>query len=73
MNVLHALGYSMIIATSKRDVDVIWTQYHQSVELVLWQGDYSGKACMENSTCVHTDPRIPVPPPNSTHLNIPLW
>jgi hypothetical protein len=76
MDSLHALGYSMVIPRNTEHLLELWTEYHDNVELILWEyGEQNSSPCYKDPKCVFIDP-IPengVPPPNSTHYNIPVW
>ncbi|KAG9018745.1 hypothetical protein FRB90_010052 [Tulasnella sp. 427] len=76
MDVIHALGYSMLIASNTAELEEMYREYHQHVQIVLWEDSpWHSRPCLRNSTCVYIDAesRNSVPPPNSTHLNIPIW
>ena len=75
MNVLHALGYSMIITDGSREaLDDVYRAYHDRTVLVFW-GDWhsTGWGCLRDPTCVYSDDELPIPAPNRTHLNVPIW
>lgn len=76
MDVIHALGYSMLFASSTTELEDMYREYYQHVQVVLWEGSpWHSRPCLKNSTCVYVDTQSPkpIPPPNSTHLNIPIW
>ncbi|KAG9006570.1 hypothetical protein FRB94_000587 [Tulasnella sp. JGI-2019a] len=72
MDALHALGYSMLIPKDKMDIYSMWQEYHDQVQLIVWN---RGEAmdCLFNTSCVQANPDAPLFAPNATHLNIPLW
>lgn len=76
MDAINALGYSMLFAQNNNELEQMYREYHSHVQLILWEASpwHSGP-CLQNSTCVYTDTQTlaPAPPPNSTHLNIPIW
>lgn len=74
MDAMHALGYTMLISRSTEKILDWWRQYYEEVQMIAWAGDSThGGICMADPTCVHFDPDVAPPPPNATHLNIPIW
>ncbi|KAG9034476.1 hypothetical protein FRB95_013152 [Tulasnella sp. JGI-2019a] len=75
MNVIHALGYSMIMSTGdNNDLELIWRKHYSNILLVLWDNEAaSGGRCLTNPRWMYSEPKLPIPPPNHTHLNIPIW
>ncbi|KAG8909506.1 hypothetical protein FRC01_006897 [Tulasnella sp. 417] len=78
MDAIHKLGYSMIIARPERLYE-LYRLYHKNVHLVIWDSE-AHPDCMYNPACVYAEfgengslETTPVPPPNATHLNIPIW
>ncbi|KAG8894752.1 hypothetical protein FRC01_012776, partial [Tulasnella sp. 417] len=72
MDAMWGLGYSMLLPKDDPDTYDLFRRYHQNVHAIFW-GD---SPCLWNSSCVYAEDPLsiyPVPPPNSTHLNIPLW
>ncbi|KAG8913051.1 hypothetical protein FRC00_003158 [Tulasnella sp. 408] len=75
MDAIHKLGYSMIIARQDQ-MHEAYRRYHKNVHLII--GD-APPDCIYNSHCVYADfddgsiQKTPVPPPNATHLNMPIW
>lgn len=76
IDALHTLGYTMLVFDNPRDAIKAYRQHHENVQVILWSHDFAnGGACTHDSTCVYEDAGslLPPPPPNSTHVNIPLW
>lgn len=74
MNAIHALGYSMLISgEDPTGVMTTWRKYHQNVRIILWEDALNSHLCLEDPTCVFSDPTVEPPPPNVTHANIPTW
>lgn len=66
----------MLISSEPDEVINAYRQYHENVQLILWSPDFmNADSCTHDSTCVYEEAESlqPVPPPNSTHVNIPLW
>lgn len=67
----------MLIPKDTPETYELFRRHYQNVHMILWSdAPWHGGPCLWNSTCVYAgDPLsiYPVPPPNSTHLNIPLW
>ncbi|KAG8953693.1 hypothetical protein FRC04_001897 [Tulasnella sp. 424] len=76
MDAIHGLGYSMLLAKDTPHVYHLWRRHHVSVHMIIWEDEeWGARPCLHNSTCPYAPPGIdlPVPPPSSTHLNIPIW
>ncbi|KAG8865745.1 hypothetical protein FRB97_004459, partial [Tulasnella sp. 331] len=73
MDSLHALGYSMLIPQNNEELYTFWRDYHEQVQLIVWNRLGECQNLFTNNTCVQSDPEVPLTPPNATHLNIPLW
>ncbi|KAG8977677.1 hypothetical protein FRC05_000933 [Tulasnella sp. 425] len=76
IDAIHGLGYSMLAANGPNHVYDLWRRHHASIQIIIWEYEpWGSKPCLGNSTCVYAPPGLdlPVPPPNSTHLNIPIW
>ncbi|KIO30942.1 hypothetical protein M407DRAFT_5361 [Tulasnella calospora MUT 4182] len=76
MDAIHALGYTTLLVQDRPHLYDLWRRHHASVQLIIWEDtEWAAKPCLRNSTCVYAPPGLdlPVPPPNSTHLNIPIW
>ncbi|KAG8923032.1 hypothetical protein FRC01_013317 [Tulasnella sp. 417] len=76
MDAMYALGYNMLLAHNVPQFYDLWRRHHASVQLIIWEdAEWAAKPCLRNSTCVYAPSELdlPVPPPNSTHLNIPIW
>ncbi|KAG8875191.1 hypothetical protein FRB98_008016 [Tulasnella sp. 332] len=73
MDSVHALGYSMLIPDNEEELYTMWREYHDQVELIVWNRVRDCQNLSADNTCVQSDPDIPLAPPNATHLNIPLW
>ncbi|KAG8962948.1 hypothetical protein FRC00_008355 [Tulasnella sp. 408] len=77
MDAMWALGYSMLLPKDTPETYELFRRHYQNVHMILWSdAQGQGAPCLWNSSCVYAgDPLsiYPVPPPNSTHLNIPLW
>lgn len=74
IDAMHALGYSMLIPKNTEALLDAFRQYHDYVKLVLWEDEpWHGAPCMRDPTCAHMDTNVPAPPPNATHLNLPIW
>ncbi|KAG8921690.1 hypothetical protein FRC01_000116 [Tulasnella sp. 417] len=78
MDAMHALGYTLLLVQNRTHFEDLWRRHHASVQLIIWEDSDFGagaKPCLRNSTCVYAPSGLdlPLPPPNSTHLNIPIW
>ncbi|KAG9025818.1 hypothetical protein FS837_004813 [Tulasnella sp. UAMH 9824] len=76
MDAMHALGYTLLLVQDRPHLYELWRRHYGSVQLIIWEDtDWGAKPCLRNSTCVYAPNTLdlPVPPPNSTHLNIPIW
>lgn len=64
----------MLISRSTEQILEWYREYHREARMIIWAGDPThGGLCLADSTCVHLDPDVAVPPPNATHVNIPIW
>lgn len=75
MDVLNALGYTMISAKSTPVLLDLYREYHENVHSILWQlEEWHASPCFRDPTCINIDTSMePPPPPNSTHVNILAW
>lgn len=70
MNAIHALGYSMLMTRGYNLLEEVLRKYHQSVHMILWDGEKSWDGIREN---IYMGSELPIPPPNGTSLNFPIW
>lgn len=76
MDVMHALGYTMIYAQNTARLMELYREYHENVHAILWQREeWHSSPCLRDPACANTDTVSPgpPPPPNATHVNIPVW
>ncbi|KAG9002662.1 hypothetical protein FRB90_011338 [Tulasnella sp. 427] len=78
MDAIRKLGYSMIVPRA-HEITEYYRRYHKNVHLIIAEHP-NLEGCMYNSTCTYADfgdlnlgSTSPAPPPNATHLNIPIW
>ncbi|KAG8943763.1 hypothetical protein FRC04_002518 [Tulasnella sp. 424] len=75
MDAIYKLGYSMLVVRPEELHD-FYRRHYKNVHLIIGE---ASKDCMYNSACVYADlgqdsmSSVPVPPPNATHLNVPIW
>ncbi|KAG8943762.1 hypothetical protein FRC04_002517 [Tulasnella sp. 424] len=77
IDAIYKLGYSMLIATPEELYD-FYRRHHRNVHLVIRDSEVPYDD-LYNTTYVYADigensiNSIPVPPPNATNLNLPIW
>ncbi|KAG9017553.1 hypothetical protein FRB90_000758 [Tulasnella sp. 427] len=66
----------MLISTDKNNVYDYFRRYHNNVHILI-QGEDSDTKCADDPRCIYVDASSSasslVPPPNGTHLNLPIW
>lgn len=77
IDAIYKLGYSMLIVRPEELPD-FYRRHHRNVHLVIRESEGSPDD-LYNTAYVYADfgeesiSSIPVPPPNATHLNLPIW